>query len=72
MTLEAYIAINNFDIVCLSYIFLDSNISNDGNRINNSRYSLLRTDHASNTKKGGVCIYYKGFLPLIKRDGITV
>ena len=51
--------------------FLESNISNDDNRINIVEYSLLRADHPSNTKKGGVCIYYKDFLPLLKKDDIT-
>ena len=27
-------------------------------------YNLLRSDHPSNTKRGGVCIYYKNYLPL--------
>ena len=65
--IEAYIASNNFDIVCLSETFLDSSISNDDSRIKIAGYSLLRVDHSSNTKKGGVCICYKDFLPLIKR-----
>ena len=32
---------------------------------------MLRADHPSNTKKGSVCIYYKDFLPVIKKDDIT-
>ena len=27
-------------------------------------YTLLRSDHASNTKRGGVCLYYKNNLPI--------
>ena len=69
--IEAYIATNNFDIVCLSETFLDSSIPNDDHRINIAGYSLLRADHPSSKKKGGVCIYYKDFLPLIKKDDIT-
>ena len=30
-------------------------------------YSLVRADHPNNMKKGGVCVYYKDFLPLIKK-----
>ena len=70
--IEAYIATSNFDLLCVSETFLDSSISNDDNRINIAGYSLLRADHRSNTKKGGVCIYYKNFLPLIKTDDIFV
>ena len=29
-----------------------------------SGYSLIRSDHPSNIKRGGICIYYKHFLPL--------
>ena len=34
-------------------------------------YSLLRTDHANNIKHGGVCIYLKESLPLIRRNDLT-
>ena len=27
-------------------------------------YDLFRADHPSNTKRGGVCIYYRNSLPL--------
>ena len=27
-------------------------------------YNLVRSDHPSNTKRGGVCIYYRNYLPL--------
>ena len=27
-------------------------------------YTLIRSDHPSNAKRGGVCIYYKSSLPL--------
>ena len=29
-----------------------------------SGYTLVRSDHPSNTKRGGVCLYYKNNLPL--------
>ena len=69
--IDAYIATKNFDIVYLTETFLDSSIPNNGNRINIAGYSLLRADHPSTTKNGGVCIYYKNFVPLIKKDDIT-
>ena len=28
---------------------------------------MIRADHSSNTKRGGVCIYYKEYLPLIRK-----
>ena len=33
-------------------------------------YNLWRADHPSNTKRGGVCIYYKDHLPIIKRNDL--
>ena len=51
--------------------FLDSSISNDDNRINIAGNLLIKAGHPSNTKKGGVRIYYKYILPLIKKDYIT-
>ena len=27
-------------------------------------YNLARCDHSTNTKRGGVCVYYKSYLPL--------
>ena len=57
--------------MCLCETFLDSSMPNDDHRINMAGYSFLRAYHPSNTKKGGVCIHYKDFLPLIKKDDIT-
>ena len=48
--------------------FLDSSISNEDERINIKSYNLLRTDHPSNNKRGGVSMYYKEHFPIIKRD----
>ena len=55
-------------IICLSETFLDSSISNDDERINIKGYNLLQADHPSNKKRGGVCMYYKEHIPIIKRD----
>ena len=57
--LEAYITVNNFHIICLSETFLDSSFLDDDPRLNLNSYSLIRVDHPSDTKRGGVCIYYK-------------
>ena len=34
-------------------------------------YSLLRVDHPNNIKRGGVCIYLKDTLPLIRRSDLS-
>ena len=69
--LEGYININDIDIICLSETFLDSSIPIDDNRLSVPGYSMMRSDHPSNTKRGGVCLYYKKHLPIIRRDDIS-
>ena len=62
--LTAYYGIHKFDIICLSETYLNSEtLSNDEN-LNIPGYNLIRADHLSNTKRGGVCIYFKVSLPL--------
>ena len=62
--LKAYIAIHKFDIICILETYLDSCILSDDNNLEIFGYTLVRSDHPSNNKSGGVCIYYKSFLPL--------
>ena len=69
--LQAYITQRNYDIICLTETFLNSSILSDDNRIKIDGYSLIRSDHPSDLKKGGVCIYYKEHIPLILQDDIN-
>ena len=62
--LKAYVAIHKFDIICLSETYLDSTTSSDDDNLAILEYNLMRSDHPSNNKHGGVCICYKHFLPL--------
>ena len=62
--LKAYIAIYKFDIICISETYLDSSTPSDDNNLEISGYNLVHSDHPSNNKRGGVCIYYKTFLHL--------
>ena len=55
-------------IMIIFETFLDLSISNEDERINIEGYNLLSVDHPSNKKRGGVCMYYKEHLPIIKRD----
>ena len=61
--LKTYIATHKLDVICLSETYLDSSISNDDDNLEIPGYDLFRADHPSNTKRGGVCIYYNS-LPL--------
>ena len=63
-SLKAFIAVHKFDIICLSETYLDSSVAPDDDNLEISGYSLVRSDHPSNNKRGGVCVYYKNILPL--------
>ena len=68
--LQAYITQHNYDIICLSETFLNSSIQSDDNRIKLDGYNLIRSDHPSDSKRGGVRIYYKEHIALVKSDDI--
>ena len=57
-------SVHKFDIICLSETYLDSTVPLDNDNLVISGYNLIRSDHPSNTKRGGVCLYYKNYLPL--------
>ena len=62
--LQGYISSNKVDILCLSETFLNPNISCDDSNLQLPGSDLIRADHPSNTKRGGVWIYYRNLLPL--------
>ena len=57
--LEAYNVQHKFHMICLSETFLDSSIRFNDERLNMKGYKLIRAGNPSDSKKGGVCIYYK-------------
>ena len=69
--IEAFITAHNFDIICLWETFLDSTVSQHDENITINGYSLLRADHPRNSKRGGVCLYFKEHLPFIRRNDIA-
>ena len=62
--LTAYLSVNKFDIVCLLETFLNSEILTDDENLRIPGYCIARIEHPSNTKRRGVCVYYKTSLPL--------
>ena len=60
--LRPYVSVHKFDKIFLSETYLDSSINDESLEI--SGYYLIRSHHPSNKKCGGICIYYKNFLPL--------
>ena len=62
---------HNFDIICISETFLNTDHSTDDPRFNLEGYAMIRSDNASNTKRGVVCLFYKEHLPFVRRTDIT-
>ena len=62
--MRAYISLHNLDFVYISEIYRDSTTALDDENLTVTGYNLLRTDHASNSKRDGVCVYYKSSLAL--------
>ena len=63
-----YNSVHKFGIICLAEtiqtLYLMTAISN----LEIPGYNLVRSDHPSNNKRGGACIYYKSYLPLRMSD----
>ena len=53
--ISAYLSVHKLDILCLSETFLDFSILDDDPRLAIDGYNLIRCDHPSNSRKGGVC-----------------
>ena len=58
-SIETYNSIDDYDFKFISKTYLDSSVSLDDKDIAIEDYNIVRADHPSNQKKGGVCIYYK-------------
>ena len=48
----------------MSETFFDSSLPTDDKNLEIPGYGLIRADHPSNSKRGGVCVYYRNSLPL--------
>ena len=57
--LRAYVSTYKFDVICISETYLNSDTSTADENLEIAGYILIRTDHPSNIKRTGVCIYYK-------------
>ena len=45
-------------------------MQNDDHKLKIDGYNLIRPDHPTDSKKGGIGIYYKEHIPLIRRDDL--
>ena len=57
--MKAYNSVNEYDFLCVSQTFLNSSYGSNGKDLMIEGYNLTWSDHPSNIKRGGVCIYYK-------------
>ena len=67
--LQAFLCVNNFDIVVLGETHLTSKI--DNNDLEIEGYSFERSDHPDDDARGGIGIYYKSSLPCIFKPELT-
>ena len=58
------LSVNKFNIVFLSEIFINYEVLTDDDNLQIPGYSFTRENHLCDTKRGGVCIYYRNSLPL--------
>ena len=65
--IQSYVLSYNIDIIFLSETFLDLLVEASDPI---SGYNSLHSDHPSNTKRGGVCMFYKDYLPVIRCDDL--
>ena len=69
--ISAFLEVHEFDIFCIGESFLNSEINDDDQRLAIENYSLIRSDHPSGSKRGGVCIYFRDHLGLEERPELT-
>ena len=62
--LRAQIAIHKFETICISERFPNSDPAFDDDNLMIEGYSNVRSDHPSNPRRDGICIYYEPSLAL--------
>lgn len=70
--IEAYNSIHRFDVIAISESMLNSSISNEDIFIEGFSKEIYRNDHPSNTRKGGVCLYFREGLPIKRRTDLEL
>ena len=62
--MEIYNTVNEFDINCLSESSLGSSILTENNNLKINGYKMVKADHPSNVKRGGVCAHVRESFPV--------
>ena len=58
------------DITCLSKTFYEYSVNSLDDQSYMADYNFLRVDHPNDRKRGGVCMYFKGHIPILRRDDL--
>jgi len=69
--ITAFLNVHKFDIFCIGESYLDSSIEDKDKRLVIDNYELLRCDHPSNSRRGGVCLYYRDDLSVIVKPQLS-
>ena len=57
-SIAAHNTIHKYNVICIGETYLDSSLRTDDRDILINGYNIIRADHPSNNKKGGMCSYY--------------
>ena len=69
--METCNAICKYGFMCISETYFDSLVEAEDDDLRISGYKLIRPDHPSNTKSGGLCTYYQGSLLLLAKSKLV-
>ena len=70
--IEAISSVHKFAIIALSETYLNDTIPNNEIEIEGYSSDIFRSDQPTNTKRGGVCLYYKNTLPIKLRPDLHI
>ena len=70
--IEAYNSVHHFDVITISESMLDQTISDNDIFIEGFSREIYRSDHPSNSKTGGACVYFREGLPIKQRPDLEL
>ena len=70
--LEAYNSIFHYDLMVLSKAYLNKTVQNEDIIIDGFSTEIFCSDHPSDDKQGGVCVYFKENLPVKRRKDLEI
>ena len=70
--IEAYNSLHKFDVFAVTETMLDSSMSDEDIFIAGFSKEVYRSDHPSDTKVGGVCLYFRENLSIKRRTDLEL